>query len=504
MAGFNVHTKILTKPLCTLASVFVAAILLSTPVLAIPPLVDEFKAKYVAAEPATDTEKAFAEAANAAKCNICHVDGEKKSVRNRFGEALAELIDKDKIKAGLQNDADAAKKELSEVFDKIAAMKFAADQENSPTFAQVIALGKLPGSDHDVGELIAAISPTEAAEEPAAEEPAADTATAAISGSVGELIDALMNQIKQDIKGDLAEELSAQLKDAVMQELMAKLPDAIREGLKTERLAAEHAERVAHQDEAIKKIEEIGGTVREIAMNDDRKEVAFHLSGKELTDEGLLQVRYIDKMIMLHLKGTQITDDGLKHLVDLPTLEKLHLEETKLTDNGLDHLRNIPKLKWLNIYGTEVSDAGIEQLKQLKNLEKLYIWQTKITIPGFQQLQASLPNTEIIPDLVKEKQRAEEEAKRKEEEKRKAEEEAKKKAEEEAKKKAEEEAKKKAEEEAKKKAEEEAKKKAEEEAKQKAAEEAKKAAEAEQEKAEDGGEEKPAEEAEEAEKAEDQ
>ena len=150
---------------------------------------------------------------------------------------------------------------------------------------------------------------------------------------------------------------------------------------------------------------------------------------------------------MLHLKGTQITDDGLKHLVDLPTLEKLHLEETKLTDNGLDHLRNIPKLKWLNIYGTEVSDAGIEQLKQLKNLEKLYIWQTKITIPGFQQLQASLPNTEIIPDLVKEKQRAEEEAKRKEEEKRKAEEEAKKKAEEEAKKKAEEEAKKNAEEE---------------------------------------------------------
>lgn len=254
------------------------------------------------------------------------------------------------------------------MFDKVAALAYDAGQENSPTFGQVISLGRLPGADHEVNELLAALSP----EKPSEAAPT-ETATAAVSGSVGELVGALMEQLKSEIKSDLADELAEKLKTELMKELTASLPDAIRAGLLAEREAAERETRLAMQGEAIQMIEEIGGTVRKIASNDDRKEVAFHLSGKELTDDGLVHVRSVDQMIMLHLKGTQITDEGLVHLSGLPSLEKLHLEETKLTDKGLAHLLKIPQLKWLNIYGTEVTDAGIEQLKEMKDLETLHL-----------------------------------------------------------------------------------------------------------------------------------
>ena len=466
------YWSVLTFPFAVALALVVTS-LMSSPARAIPPMVAEFKAKYVAQEPASDQDKAFAEMVTEAKCNVCHVADEKKTERNRFGVELSKLIDKDQVKAGLENTPEETKKELGAAFDKVAALPYQSGQENSPTFGQVISLGRLPGADHDVNELLAALSPDKLPD-------AAQTATAAMSGSVSELVGSLMEQLKSEIKSDVADELTEKLKTELMKELMAKLPDAIQAGILAKYEADEREQRLAMQGQAIQMIEEIGGTVREIAANDDRKEVAFHLSGKELTDDGLAHVRSIDQMIMLHLKGTQITDDGLLHLSGLPSLEKLHLEETKLTDKGLAHLLKIPKLKWLNIYGTEVTDAGIEQLKEMKDLDKLYIWQTKITLPGFERLKAALPNTEIIPDLVKEKQRAEEEAIRKIEEAKKAEEE-KKKAEEEAKKKEEEE-KKKAEEEAKKKEEEEKKKaeeakKAEEEAKKKAEEEAAKKAE---------------------------
>ncbi len=436
MGGFCKVARSLISSYCgvcvlsrTVATALVVACLLSSPAQAIPPLVEQFKTKYVSAEPASDQEKSFAELVTKTKCNLCHVDGEKKSVRNRYGTELSKLVNKDELKAGLESDPEKTTEELSAAFEKIAALPYATDQENSPTFGQVISLGRLPGAEHDISELIAALSTDKPAESVA-------TQTAAASGSVSELAGALFGQLESELTSELTENLKAEL----LAELTAKLPDAVRAVLQAEREAAEREIRIAAQGDAIGKIEEIGGTVREIALDDDRKEVAFHLSGKALTDDGLAHVRNIDKMIVLHLKGTQITDDGLKHLSGLPTLEKLHLEETKLTDAGLAHLLEIPKLKWLNIYGTEVTDAGIETVKKMKNLEKLYIWQTKISLPGFQQLQAALPDTEIIPDLVKEKQRAEDEAIRKEEEAKKKAEEEKKKAEEEAKKKAEEEA----------------------------------------------------------------
>jgi hypothetical protein len=148
--------------------------------------------------------------------------------------------------------------------------------------------------------------------------------------------------------------------------------------------------------EAIAKIQKIGGTVMALAMNDDSLVVDFHLGGTALTDEGLAHVKVLPKVVQLDLKDTQITDAGLANLAAIATLNKLHLEKTKVTDAGLVHLKDLGNLEYLNLYGTTVTDAGMEHLKGLKNLKKLYVWQSQVTDAGIAKLKESLPAVTVV------------------------------------------------------------------------------------------------------------
>jgi hypothetical protein len=147
---------------------------------------------------------------------------------------------------------------------------------------------------------------------------------------------------------------------------------------------------------AIQEIEKIGGTVRKIAANSEAKECAFHLSGTDLTDEGLAQVAKLTNLTWLNLRGTKITDAGLVHLKGLTELTRLHLEKTEIGDAGLPHLVGLTKLEYLNLYGTKVSDAGLDQLSQLKSLKRIYLWESAVTEEGAQKLREKLPETEVV------------------------------------------------------------------------------------------------------------
>jgi hypothetical protein len=148
--------------------------------------------------------------------------------------------------------------------------------------------------------------------------------------------------------------------------------------------------------EAIAKIQKIGGTVMPLAMNDDSLVVDFHLGGTALTDEGLVLLKTLPKVVQLDLKDTQITDAGLANLAGLTTLSRLHLEKTKVTDAGLAHLKDLGNLEYLNVYGTTVTDAGLEHLKTLKGLKKLYVWQSAVTDAGIAKLKESLPAVVVV------------------------------------------------------------------------------------------------------------
>lgn len=107
-----------------------------------------FQEKYVKV---LDNEK-LTDAFKAAGCNTCHVKDEKKTVRNKYGEELAKLIDGDanqRIKDARKNGGAAAGneeydkvlKELDEAFDKVAKM---AEEEGGATYGDRIKEGEFP------------------------------------------------------------------------------------------------------------------------------------------------------------------------------------------------------------------------------------------------------------------------------------------------------------------------------------------------------------------------
>ena len=172
--------------------------------------------------------------------------------------------------------------------------------------------------------------------------------------------------------------------------------------------AAEKVKRTDAEKNAIAQIRKLGGHVLEIAQDDNRLEVAYHLTDGKVTGKHLQPLAALkNSLAQLNLRGTEITDNDLAQLKDLTALVRLHLENTATTDKGLVHLKALVNLEYLNLYGTQVSDAGLDQLAPLKKLKKVYIWQSKVTIAGVIKFKKAMPGTQIIPDLVVEKQKEE-------------------------------------------------------------------------------------------------
>ena len=154
-------------------------------------------------------------------------------------------------------------------------------------------------------------------------------------------------------------------------------------------------EQSPEQQEAVKAIEEAGGSVREIAQDDERLEVDFHLASGSVSDDAVVPVAMLKNVMRLHLGKTPITDQALGHIKGLTSLEALHLENTKISDAGLESLKGLKNLAYLNLYGTSVGDAGLVHLKGLTNLKKLYVWQTKATEQGIAELKKALPDLDV-------------------------------------------------------------------------------------------------------------
>src|SRR5262249_51215460 len=185
-------------------------------------------------------EKEFAKLViDTVMCNVCHVQGQEKKVRNAYGTQLSMILKKDNFKAErLKAEPEKCTAEIIAAFEAVAAKKSGDDK--SPTFGELIAAHKLPGGDGKPAATATADSP---APFPAPSAPASVAAPAPLS---------------------------------------------------------------AEAQVAVADIRKIGGTVMQLAMNDDSLVVDFHLGGTALTDEGLAHVKLLPKVVQLDLKDTQI------------------------------------------------------------------------------------------------------------------------------------------------------------------------------------------------------
>jgi len=156
------------------------------------------------------------------------------------------------------------------------------------------------------------------------------------------------------------------------------------------------AQRTEAEKKALDKIRMLGGFAMELAQNDNRLDVSFHLMDKKITPEHLTPLKDLKSIVYLNLRGTETNDDMLANVAPLTSLIRLHLEKTKITDKGLVHLKGLVNLEYLNLYGTAVTDAGLVNLEGLKKLKSLYVWQTKVTDAGADKLKKALPQLQII------------------------------------------------------------------------------------------------------------
>lgn len=147
---------------------------------------------------------------------------------------------------------------------------------------------------------------------------------------------------------------------------------------------------------AMAEIKKSGGQVMELAQNDSRLDVAFHLADGKIEDGQLAPLKNLPQLAQLNVRGKDITDAGLANIKDSKGLVRLHLERTKVTDAGLENLKGLENLEYLNLYGTAVTDAGLKSLEGLKKLKRLYLWETKVTDAGVAGLKSALPELQII------------------------------------------------------------------------------------------------------------
>ena len=102
---------------------------------------------------------------------------------------------------------------------------------------------------------------------------------------------------------------------------------------------------VASMEEAIERIEQLGGSVRRVSKDDESVE---------------LDLRFVT---------AAFKDEHLQYALNLKQLVSLQVTDAPITDAGVDHIAKLADLKRLYLGRTAVTDAGVKRLASLKNLE---------------------------------------------------------------------------------------------------------------------------------------
>ncbi|MCE9567515.1 MAG: hypothetical protein K8U57_36410 [Planctomycetes bacterium] len=158
----------------------------------------------------------------------------------------------------------------------------------------------------------------------------------------------------------------------------------------------------ATEEDAVKFVEKLGGTVKRDDTKPGKPVVKVELWESELTDAGLKELAPLTQLTSLSIGGTKITDAGLKELAHFSDLTTLSLRETAVTDVGLKELANLKKLSELGLNETKITDVGLKELANIKTLRDLTLPSTfRNPSPGKTALEAALPNCHILVSLGK-------------------------------------------------------------------------------------------------------
>jgi cytochrome c553 len=135
------------KKILMVALVLAISTSAASPAFAIKQLADQFKKLYLNDKATPEFKAAIEEA----KCNVCHVEKEdKKKVRNYYGNAVHEALEKDKFPLAELKKKDVPEKlidRLNDIFKKLEEEK--SEDAEKRTFSARMKANLSPGGDKD-------------------------------------------------------------------------------------------------------------------------------------------------------------------------------------------------------------------------------------------------------------------------------------------------------------------------------------------------------------------
>jgi hypothetical protein len=148
-------------------------------------------------------------------------------------------------------------------------------------------------------------------------------------------------------------------------------------------------------EEAIKKLKDIGAVVEPVAQNTNYLSANFVTVTNPGNKEIGLLLPLKEQLIELKIGSAPITDSALLIIAQFKNLMELRLDYTKVTDKGLANLKKLENLRYLNLVGTAVTEQGVLQLKDLKSLRSIYLYQTGVKRSEWNDLKKAFPKTQI-------------------------------------------------------------------------------------------------------------
>ena len=103
------------------------------------------------------------------------------------------------------------------------------------------------------------------------------------------------------------------------------------------------------------------------------------LVGLGVTDDGLIHLRNLNRLVGLDLWKAPVQGRGLAHLAKFPNLQHLSVGGSDVTDDGIAALQGCDALVDLELGNTKVSGSGLAALRDLASLRKVSLVGNKMT-----------------------------------------------------------------------------------------------------------------------------
>ncbi|MEY3187440.1 MAG: hypothetical protein RL675_1270, partial [Bacteroidota bacterium] len=103
-----------------------------------------------------------------------------------------------------------------------------------------------------------------------------------------------------------------------------------------------------------------------------------------------------DNVTELKLSGTELDDIIIQQLKGMKNLEKLWIDKTNITDGALSNLIGMKYLEFLNVAETKTTSVGLEGLLKIIPLKKIITSKTAVTAGDKQQLKSKFTGLELV------------------------------------------------------------------------------------------------------------